>query len=62
MRFAGFDKDWSPKQLFTPKEVWESDINKLPLKFCSRVNSFLKQLGSQFIRKTATPNLTRHQQ
>jgi hypothetical protein len=62
MLFAGFDNDWSPKQLFTPKEDWEPDINELPREFRSRVNSFLQKLGTQFIRKRATPNLTRHQQ
>jgi hypothetical protein len=62
MLFTGFNNDWSPKQQFTPKEDWEPDINELPRKFCACVNSFLKKLGSQFIRKDATPNLSRHQQ
>ena len=62
MLFAGFDNDWSPNQLFTPKEDWDPDINELPREFRSRVNSFLKLLGTLFARKSATPNLTRLQQ
>ena len=62
MYFAGQSNDWKPKQLFIASKDWEVDINELPREFRARVNVFCKKLKSQFIRKRAPSNLTRHQQ
>jgi hypothetical protein len=62
MLFAGFDNNWSLKQLFTSKENWEPDINELPREFCSRVNSFLKKTWprSTLLAKNTAPQWAHH--